>query len=123
MTCSRRDLLKLSACAGAAAALPPGLLAGLRQLQRPYLEAALRAERWIRSTAVRTAAGRTWPCTPGDAKRGAPELSLYSGTPGVILGYLELFAFTGEQRFLAEAEAGALELATLPPTTGEKGLE
>ena len=116
MTLSRREVLKLGACAGTAAVLPPRLLAGLGRFKRPYLEAALRAEHWIRTTAIKTAAGQTWPCTPGDAKRGAPELSLYSGTPGVILGYLELHAFTGDQRFLAAAEAGALELATQPPT-------
>jgi len=116
MTCSRREVLKLGACVGAAAALPRGVLAELTRFKRPYLEAALRAEHWIRSTAIRTAAGRTWPCTPGDAKRGAPELSLYSGTPGVILGYLELHAFTGDKHFLEAAEAGALELATHPPT-------
>jgi len=116
MTCSRREVLKLGACAGVIAALPPRLLAGLSNFKRPHFEAALRAEHWIRSTAIGTTDGRTWPCTPGDAKRGAPELSLYSGTPGVILGYLELHAFTGDKRFLAEAEAGALELVAHPPT-------
>ena len=116
MTCSRREVLKLGACAGVIAALPPRLLAGLSNFKRPHFEAALRAEHWIRSTAIGTTHGRTWPCTPGDAKRGAPELSLYSGTPGVILGYLELHAFTGDKRFLAEAEAGALELVAHPPT-------
>ncbi len=117
---SRRELVRFGVCAGAAAALPPRLLAGLSGFKRPYLEVALRAEHWIRSTAIKTAAGRTWPCTPGDSKRGAPELSLYSGTPGVVLGYLELHAYTGDKRFLEEAEAGALELATHPPM--ESGL-
>jgi len=124
MGMSRRELLRLGVCAGGASALPRHLLAEWSRavrsssLSRPYLEAALRAEHWIRSTAIRTAAGRTWPCTPNDPKRGAPEQSLYSGTPGVVLGYLELHAFTGEKRFLEEAEAGALELATLIPAAG-----
>ena len=87
-------------------------------LERPYLEAALRAEHWIRSTAIVTPNGQTWPCTPGDPKRGAPEATLYSGVPGVVLFYLELFRHTGERRFLDEATAGALDLAATIPSPG-----
>jgi len=123
---SRREAVGLCLAAGAGAnALPRRVLAEWRRalelgiLTRPYLDAALRAEHWIRSTAITTGKGRrTWPCTPGDAKRGAPERSFYSGAPGVTLGYLELFRFTGERRFLKEAAAGALELASTIPAAG-----
>ncbi|HLA91295.1 MAG TPA: lanthionine synthetase LanC family protein [Gemmatimonadaceae bacterium] len=122
---SRRDLLRACACAGVALpALPRALLAEWRRAvarglaERPYLDAALRAERWIRSTAITTTNGRTWPCTPGDARRGAPERSLYSGVPGVILFYLELYAATGEHRFLDEGVRGALDLAATIPEPG-----
>jgi lantibiotic modifying enzyme len=121
---SRRDAIRLGVSGAAFAALPRRLLAEWHRallrdsLKRPYLDAALRAEHWIRSTAITTARGRTWPCTPGDPKRGVPERSLYSGAPGVVLGYLELHSFTGESRFLEEAIAGALELVSLIPATG-----
>ena len=85
---------------------------------RPYLDAALRAEHWLRSVAIDTAAGRTWPVTPGDATRGVPDPFLYSGAPGVVLFYLELHAFTGERRFLDEAVRGALDIAATMPATG-----
>jgi len=122
---SRREALHACLCGAAAAPfLPRALLAAWRDEQsrrpsdRPYLEAALRAEHWIRSVGIDTPAGRTWPCTPGDAERGKPELDLYSGTPGVILFYLELHAATGEPKFLDEAIRGATGLAGEVPPAG-----
>lgn len=124
---SRRSFVRSALLAGAAApALPRALLAEWRLAQsrqasqRPYRDAALRGERWLRSVAIDTPAGRTWPCTPGDARRGLPELTLYSGTPGVILFYLELHGATGERRFLDEAVRGATELATHLPAPGSR---
>ena len=122
---SRRELLHSALCAGATLpALPRALLAEWRRAvergatDRPYLDAALRAEHWIRSTAIDSARGRTWPAVPGDAKRGAPESTLYSGAPGVVLFYLELHAFTGERRFLDEAVRGAADIAAAIPESG-----
>jgi lantibiotic modifying enzyme len=119
---SRRELLHSALCAGAVLpALPRALLADWRRAaergssDRPYLDAALRAEHWIRSTAIDSAKGRTWPAVPGDAKRGTPESTLYSGAPGVVLFYLELHAFTGERRFLDEAVRGAVDIAAAIP--------
>jgi len=119
---SRRDLLHSALCAGAMIpALPRVVLAEWRRAiergatDRPYLDAALRAEHWIRSTAIDTAKGRGWPAIPGDATRGVPEDDLYSGTPGVVLFYLELHAFTGEPRFLDEAVKGAAVIAASVP--------
>jgi lantibiotic modifying enzyme len=52
---------------------------------------------------------------PGAASGGGPGRSLYAGTPGVVAFYLELHAHTGEPRFLAEAVAGAREVASWLP--------
>jgi lantibiotic modifying enzyme len=124
---TRRELLRAGLCAGLAVpALPRALLAEWRRAialgiaERPYVDAALRAERWLRSVAIDTAAGRTWPVTSGEPKRGAPESSLYSGAPGVVLFYTELHAFTGERRFLDEAIRGALEIASKIPEPGAR---
>jgi len=124
---TRRDLLRAGVCAGfTVTALPRALVAEWRHAvergltERPYLDAALRAERWLRSTAIDTASGRTWPVTSGEAKRGAPESTLYSGAPGVVLFYVELHAATGEHRFLDEAVRGALEIASTIPEPGAR---
>jgi lantibiotic modifying enzyme len=106
--------------------LPRAVLAEWRRsvarglTERPYLDAALRAERWLRSTAIDTPHGRTWPVTSGEPKRGAPESSLYSGAPGVVLFYVELYAATGERRFLDEAVRGALDIASTIPEPGSR---
>jgi len=117
-------LITAGLCTGAAAALPGPLLAEWRRslarggTDRPYLDAALRAERWIRSTAIDTAHGRTWPAVPGDPKRGTPETDLYSGAPGVVLFYAALYDATGSRTFLDEAVRGALDIAESIPTPG-----
>jgi lantibiotic modifying enzyme len=123
MTISRRDVIRVGACAAVAIpALPRLLLAQWRNavargnVERPYLDAALRAERWLRSVAIDTAAGRTWPQTPGHAARGRPDAFLYSGSPGVVLFYVDLHQATGEKRFIDEAVRGALEIAAGIPS-------
>jgi Lanthionine synthetase C-like protein len=73
--------------------------------KRPHLEAALKAERWIAGTAVSTPGGLTWPADPQDPK--SVNATLYAGSPGVILFYLELYAATGEKDYLKKAGAGA----------------
>lgn len=80
--------------------------------KRPYLDAALEAARWIRTSAVQTEAGTTWPAVPGDKE--SINNTLYSGTPGVVLFFLEAYYSTGDKSFLADAQAGAdYLLATL----------
>jgi lantibiotic modifying enzyme len=113
---SRRDLLKGGLAASAGALLLrraplAGLLgsAGPATADRPYLEAARRAERWIARSAVRGEDGTAWPWDPTDP--GAIQLDLYTGMPGVVLFYLELGHATGDQAAIAEAAAGADYLA------------
>jgi lantibiotic modifying enzyme len=117
---SRRDLLKGGLAASAAVLLRPGSLfsspgdPGLSASpERPHLEVARRAERWIAGSAIRGVSGTAWPWDPNDPQ--SVQLSLYSGTPGVVLFYLELFHATGEERLLDEAAAGADYLAASLP--------
>ncbi len=97
-------VLLVSVCLAsvAAAGLPP---------QAPtssYGEGALAAAAWLRSVARPTDAGRVWPADPHDT--GAIATSLYTGTPGVVLFFLELAAHTGDAAWLEDARAGADEL-------------
>jgi lantibiotic modifying enzyme len=123
MSLSRREALRAGACAVVAIpALPNFLVAEWHRavvsgnVERPYLDGALRVERWLRSVAFDTPAGRAWPRTPGHILRSRPDSFLYSGTPGVVLFYLDLFESTKEQRFLDEAVRGALEIAASLPS-------
>lgn len=77
-----------------------------------YLDVALRAERFIDSTRMPTEHGVAWPAVPAEwTEAPAVDLSLYHGTPGVLLFYLELHHLTGEPRYLETAVAGARDLA------------
>ncbi|MCU0636532.1 MAG: hypothetical protein MUE41_16810, partial [Gemmatimonadaceae bacterium] len=81
---------------------------------RPYLDAALRAERWLATSAMRSSDGVTWPVWP-EAPLPALATSLYSGTAGIVLAYLELHAATGDAAYLATARDGARRLAAWLP--------
>ncbi len=74
-----------------------------------YLDAARRAATWLRSVAVTTASGRDWPPDPA-AKPPAANPSLYAGTPGVVLFFLELARATGDRSYLDDAARGALTM-------------
>jgi lantibiotic modifying enzyme len=93
------------------------LSAHLESGRRPYRDAALAAARWISASAVKTDSGVTWPGVPGD--RRSINNTLYSGTPGVVLFYLEAYHATGDRTFLERARAGAdYLLATLEQEKG-----
>ncbi len=70
-----------------------------------YLEAAFGAEKWIAGTAVAGPSGIAWPADPKDPK--SVGTTLYAGSPGVILFYLELYAATEDRSFLQKARRGA----------------
>jgi lantibiotic modifying enzyme len=89
------------------------IAAGCSPSGRDYLEAAEGAARWIAASAVEGPNGRTWPAVPGDLRTVGN--SLYSGTPGPVLFFLELYAATGEADYLESARSGVdYLLATLP---------
>lgn len=82
---------------------------------RPYFDAALDAATWIRASAIETAHGKTWPVDP--TKPDETSLSLYGGSPGVVLFFLDLHR-AGHEGALADARAGADHLlAELPGMT------
>ncbi len=121
---SRRELLGRGTALAAVLGLPGGVRRILREsggaADRPYLEAAKRAERWIARAAVRDGRGLTWPADPNDPK--SVQNNLYSGSPGVVLFYLELHAASGDAAHLARAAAGADYLmATLPGDVSQLG--
>jgi len=91
---------------------------------RPYLAAAIDAARWIRGTAVKTEQGTAWPATPGskDPATAGVDTSLYSGTPGVVLFFLELHRATGRAEDLADARAGADYLLSTMNVHPQSGL-
>ncbi|UCD75876.1 MAG: hypothetical protein JSV91_02945 [Phycisphaerales bacterium] len=75
---------------------------------RPHLEAATQAARWLESVQVKTEHGIAWPVAPDSVE--TIERNFYSGTPGVILFLLELHRATGEPLYLEEAKLGADDL-------------
>lgn len=126
---SRRDVVRLGLGAAMFAAVPAPVRD--RELRRRrvepdgrYLHAALAAARWLRATAIPADGGTTWPAVPPDAKTAS--LSLYSGSPGVVLFLVELYRATGDRAWLDLATAGADHLvATVPDTaagSAEAGL-
>jgi lantibiotic modifying enzyme len=85
-----------------------------------YLDAALRAEKWIAGTVVSGPDGLAWPAEPQDPK--SINSTLYAGNPGVVLFYLELYASTGDKAFLKKACAGADFVAAGLPQEKTMGL-
>ena len=118
---TRRDLLRLAACAAATATFP-GRVAGdggRRTRTNPApIDAARRAAAWIRASRIETAHGIAWPADPSDAD--SVQRNLYTGTPGVVLFLLELHHATGEAGYLDEALRGARELAAGLPGSGSR---
>jgi lantibiotic modifying enzyme len=96
MTRSGTYLLALGAMTAATAPLTAG------DAER---RAALDAAKWVRSTAVRTDRGTAWPADPANPKTVSP--TLYNGTAGVVLLFLEAHHATGDAAYLADARAGA----------------
>ncbi|MHB8054066.1 MAG: lanthionine synthetase LanC family protein [Candidatus Aminicenantales bacterium] len=68
-----------------------------------YWQAAAGAARWLDASAVRTDDGLEWPPDPADPK--TLDSSLYSGTPGVVLFYLEAGAAAEARGLKPEAAA------------------
>ena len=120
---TRRDVLRAGVGVALLSAIPASLRAsaerhGLEPDGR-YLDAALRAGRWLRATAIDAAGGKTWPAVPPVAKTA--QTNLYSGSPGVVLFLLELHRATGDRGWLDLAVSGADHLAaTIPDTLGER---
>jgi lantibiotic modifying enzyme len=79
-------------------------------VERPYLEVALKAWRWIESARHVTAHGVTWRADPEDPESFGS--TLYTHGPGVLPFALELFHTTQDEQFLDAARAGSDHLAS-----------
>src|SRR5215216_40313 len=73
--------------------------------ERPYLNAALQAARWVRAAAIQTDPGVAWPADPRDEKTVAADL--YSGNAGSVLFFIEAYRSTGDEAYLKDARDGA----------------
>lgn len=92
-----------------------------------YWQAAMGAARWLDDCSTRTKDGLEWPPDPADSK--TLDASLYSGTPGVVLFYLEAAAAaearglkTEAASFLAKARDGAASLLPRIPAANDPSL-
>ena len=85
-----------------------------------YREAALQAARWIRASTTKTTQGAVWPADPVDAK--SINDTLYAGTPGVVLFFIEAYRSTGDHLFLKDARDGADHLLGTFSDIEESGL-
>ncbi|MBE0710805.1 MAG: hypothetical protein IH583_00360 [Candidatus Aminicenantes bacterium] len=85
------------------------LLAGLMSCKPAadgrYLDTAEKAAAWIQAAEIRSPEGLSWPAVPDDPKSVA--LNLYSGTPGVVLFFLQAYYSTGKEAYLRGAREGA----------------
>ena len=106
---TRREVIAGLAAAAVAGSATRADAGAIRGQERPYLETAQRARRWLTRQAITMPTGVTWPATPNDPK--SVQNNLYSGSPGVILFYLELYHATGDAEVLAVARQGADYLA------------
>jgi lantibiotic modifying enzyme len=92
----------------------------VRAEDRPYLNAAEKAAAWIRASAVQTTEGLVWPADPKDPK--SVNTTLYAGTPGIVLFFLESYRATGLEADLRDARGGADALLAALPTENGMGL-
>jgi lantibiotic modifying enzyme len=106
---------------GGAAGGPPAAPAAYRD--------AVEIAKWLDGAALKTPAGTAWPSDPRDPK--TINATLYSGTPGVMLFYLEMdsaartWAAPSTQyagAYLKQAEAGADDLIARIPSEMGTGL-
>jgi len=88
--------------------------------RKSYMDEINQAARWIRASAMQTEGGTTWPAVPGEAE--TINNTLYSGTPGVVLFFLEAFYATGDPSYLKDARMGADYLIAMLDNEKEAGL-
>ncbi|NNF32669.1 MAG: hypothetical protein HKN68_01085 [Saprospiraceae bacterium] len=84
--------------------------------QDGYLKTAMDVEQYLNHVKIQDGKLSRWPIKP--EVDSISDLNLYSGIPGIILFYLELYHTTSETRYLKEAIAGGNTLLNeeIPPT-------
>lgn len=85
-----------------------------------YHEAAMGAARWMEANSMKTANGLVWASDPEDPK--TVNTTLYAGTPGPILFFLEAYRYTHDRTFLEEGTRGANALLASISKKDETGL-
>ena len=116
---NRRDLLARGVAGSALLLTPSQLFAELLRprstqlLSRPWLAAALKAERWLAASAQPGPDGIAWPADPTVPKSVSTDL--YNGMAGVVLFYLELHNATKDANALRMARGGADYLLSRVP--------
>ena len=70
-----------------------------------WLDLALQTEKYLESVSMNDASGLHWKTMPDSSQNS--DVSLYSGTPGIVLFYLELYESTQQAEFLEKARSGA----------------
>lgn len=85
-----------------------------------YRDAALEAARWIRASSEQSDQGAVWPADPRDSK--SANDTLYAGSAGVILFFIEASRSTADHSFLKDARAGADRLLSTLANEQEAGL-
>jgi lantibiotic modifying enzyme len=120
---TRRDLVRLTLAAGAASTLGLGTAYG-EEPPKPaapapstsnYLDAAVKAAKWIHTTRVETSRGLIWLEGPERPEGLESTPDLYTGCAGVVLFLLELARITGDKTYKEDAGYGADALiAALP---------
>ncbi len=87
--------------------------------QNGYLHDALLVEKYLNTVSIENEGGLTWPLMP--EKDSIDDITMYSGMPGIVLFYLELFNASEDKKYLRKARNGADYLMgfnipdTLPP--------
>ena len=121
----RRAAIRHGLATSAAFLATPSLLEAFAQIDRqyqatrPWLAAALKADRWLAQSAQIGPTGTAWPADPRAPQRVSPDL--YNGMAGVVLFYLELHNATGNADALKMARGGAdYLLASLPDEPGNR---
>lgn len=100
--------------AAAAILLVTAACSGTGQVRdRPWLHAAQETARWLESVAREGNQGKAWPADPDKPVSLSPDL--YSGTAGVVLFFLEMYAATNDASYLHLACDGAEYLAAAVP--------
>jgi lantibiotic modifying enzyme len=120
---TRRDIIRHGLAASALVLAPSRLFSAIEGLsesqarERPWLAAALKAERWLTAAAIHGTNGISWPADPQNPKSVSTDL--YNGMAGVVLFYLELHNATKDESALKMARGGAdFLVASLPDETG-----
>jgi lantibiotic modifying enzyme len=85
-----------------------------------YHAAAIGAAQWIKTNSQETKQGIIWASDPSDPS--SVNTTLYAGTPGPILFFLEAYRYTGGRTFLEEGRRGADALLASISKKDETGL-